>query len=185
MRLSSLLLIALGATAGCRTTTLPSGAAYSGAPLESLAQGANESASEGANESANEAAPSEPPTSDSNPGAGPSESSTAKTPVPAGPDDRRRLLAAIPLAAMGIASAGMGGFLMGWGLGACDSGETTCATRVALPIVGALSIAAGALPMAFGISLLAPAAPALKTGQASPWPEVVVGPSAASAKWRF
>jgi hypothetical protein len=168
MRLSSLLLIALGATAGCQTTTLPSGAAYPGAPSDSLAEGATES--------------------DTNPGAGPSDSATAKIQAPASFDDRRRLLAAIPLAAMGLASAGMGGFLMGWGLGACDSGETTCATRVALPIVGALSIAGGALPMVFGISLLAPAAPALKTGQSGqawPWPEVVVGPSAASAKWRF
>lgn len=181
MRLSSLLLITLGATAGCQTTTLPSGAAYPGAPSESPAEGTAESATE----SPTDAAPSETPEGDTNPGAGPSDSPAAKIQAPASSEDRRRLLAAIPLAAMGLASAGMGGFLMGWGLGACDSGEAMCATRVALPIVGALSIAGGALPMAFGISLLAPAAPALKTGQASPWPEVVVGPSAASAKWRF
>jgi hypothetical protein len=77
----------------------------------------------------------------------------------------------------------MGGFLVGWSLGTCDPGETSCPSRVALPIVGMLCIAAGALPMAFGVSLWAPAV--VKTGQASPWPQVIASPTAASMKRRF
>jgi hypothetical protein len=180
MRLSSLLSIALAATAGCQMTP-GGGAAYPGAPTESPAEGATESA-----------APGEEAEGDAGRGEGPSKTPAAQatttapqSPATAGAEDRRGFLAGISLAAIGVTSAGMGGFLMGWAMGACDNHETICATRVVLPIVGALSIAGGAIPMAFGVSLLHPATLAPKTGQASPWPKVVVGPAAASATWRF
>jgi hypothetical protein len=103
--------------------------------------------------------------------------------APSRSEERRAILAGITLTALGAASAGMGGFLLGWSVGACDRGDTSCAARIALPIVGALSIAGGAIPLAIGVSLWAPTTPSTKTGQA--WPEVIVGPAAASARWRF
>jgi hypothetical protein len=182
MRLSSLLIIALLATTGCRTT-LQGSAAYPGAPVESAAESSGEGPTD--------AAPSEPapaedeanPEDEAKAGEAPSDAPAPKSAEAASSDERRRLLAGIPLSAMGLASAGMGGFLVGWSLGTCDPGETGCPSRVALPIVGMLCLAAGAIPMAFGVSLWAPAV--VKTGQASPWPEVTASPTAASVKWRF
>lgn len=188
MRLSSLLVIALLATTGCRTTP-QGGTAYPGAPVESAAESSGPT----------DAAPSEPAPAPAEDEANPEDEGNSEDEAKAGEapsgapaptsaeaassDERRRLLAGIPLSAMGLASAGMGGFLVGWSLGTCDPGETSCPSRVALPIVGMLCIAAGALPMAFGVSLWAPAV--VKTGQASPWPQVIASPTAASVKWRF
>lgn len=182
MRLSSLLIIALLATTGCRTT-LQGSAAYPGAPVESAAESSGPT----------DAAPSEPAPAPAEDEANPEVEAKAGeapsgAPAPASAeapssDERRRLLAGIPLTAMGLASAGMGGFLVGWPLGTCDPGETSCPSRVALPIVGMLCIAAGAIPMAFGVSLWAPAV--VKTGKTSPWPQVIASPTAASVKWRF
>jgi hypothetical protein len=189
MRLSSLLLISLLAGAGCRTSKDP--AAYPSAPSAAEGEGAGEG--EGTDESAAEgggaakAAPGEPTEGQgkANPGEVPSDSPAPKAETPGGAQDRRTLLAGISLSTMGAASAGLGGFLLGWSMGACDSADTSCPTSVALPIVGALCIAGGAVPLMLGVSLWAPSVPTTKTGQASPWPEVTVGPAAASVKWRF
>lgn len=173
MRLSSLLIIGLVATAACGPTP---GATF---PATSP---------EGFTEAESTAAPSDPAEPHENGDADPVNSppaAAAITKTSADLDDHRRLLAGISLTAIGVTSAGLGGFLLGFGMGACGYDETNCAARVVLPIVGALTIAGGAIPMAFGVTLLASSPAALKTGRASPWPEVIVGPRAASMKWHF
>lgn len=180
MRLSSVLLIALASSAGCRT--VPYGGVVSpDGQVEGVTEGATESPADSSE--GGPGAPAEGP--DDQSAANPSEvlSDSLGAPAPSRSEERRLLLAGITLSAMGAVSAGMGGFLLGWSMSACDRDDPSCAARVALPIIGALSIAGGAIPLAIGVSIWAPTTPSTKTGQASP--EVIIGPGAASARWRF
>jgi hypothetical protein len=191
MQLRSLLLLALlaaPASAGCgvvleREVATP-GASASDLGAATLG-GAPPKMSGG---DANPAGPSSyPPSVESNP---------PSAPAPMTPEERDELIAGIAFTAMGSIGATMGGFLLGFTGGACNSADEGCPERVALPILGALFIGGSVVPLVLGVSIWAPksppvAAPPENSKNPPPkkparlTPEVRVGPAAAAVRLRF
>lgn len=68
---------------------------------------------------------------------------------------KNNLVAGVALTAVGASGIGLGGFLIGFGSGACHA-QKNCSPETALPILGALWIAGSVVPLILGARFLMP-----------------------------